>query len=265
MNNGLLRIVAELFFGAQTESAVQAATGWLRRRLHLTTGALMELLVQRAHPLLLVDKSPTIVYRMEWMRQAYSLFPQARFVHLCRHPRGHAESVLKYLEGRAKAGPVPSSHWLIRLSSFPPAPPEPGEEPEPPPPEGYLDPQWGWYALNRNIVDFLSMVPASQVFRLHGEDILTDPDTALRPLCSWLGLRDDAEAIDEMKHPERSSYACFGPPSARFGNDFFFLQSPALRPSRAEPKSLDGPLPWRGDGRGFGPAVRRLAQQFGYT
>ena len=77
-------------------------------------------------------------------------------------------------------------------------------------------------------------------------------------------MRADAEAIDEMKHPERSPYACFGPPGARYGNDTFFLESPALRPARAKPQSLDGPLSWRDDGREFSAEVRELAQRFGY-
>ena len=71
-------------------------------------------------------------------------------------------------------------------------------------------------------------------------------------------------AIEEMKHPERSPYACFGPPGARFGNDRFFLERPALRPERAEPHTLVGPLPWREDGRELMPEVIELARQFGY-
>jgi hypothetical protein len=71
--------------------------------------------------------------------------------------------------------------------------------------------------------------------------------------------------MEEMKHPERSPFACIGPSNARYGNDSFFLESPELRPGRASAKSLEGPLSWRSDGRGFAPAVLRLAREFGYT
>jgi hypothetical protein len=268
MSHGVLRAVAELYFGGQTEATVRRARGWLRRRLHLSTGILLEALAERIAPRLLVDKSPNTVWSMDYLRRAHALFPQARFVHLTRHPRAHGESVLKYLAHKAKeweteqGGPLPPNHWLVTLCTFPPPP---GITPEPAAPAGTLDPQWGWYALNRNITDFLEGVPAAQVYRVRGEDILTDPDSALPPLAEWLGLRDDPEVVEEMKHPERSPYAFFGPPGAQLGNDFFFLQSPALRPGRAEPVSLEGPLSWRPDGAGFAPEVRQLAQEFGYS
>jgi hypothetical protein len=93
------------------------------------------------------------------------------------------------------------------------------------------------------IVDeFLQTISDERKMRMQGEDLLTDPHQGLRRLAGWLGLRADDEAIAEMKHPERSPYACFGPPGAPFGNDFFFLQNPVLRPARAEPQTLDGPL-----------------------
>jgi hypothetical protein len=114
------------------------------------------------------------------------------------------------------------------------------------------------------ICKFLTSIPDEQKIRVRGEDLLTDPDRGLREIASWLELRTDAEAIEEMKHPERSPYACFGPPGARFGHDRFFLQSPVLRPARAAPQSLDGPLSWREDGQGFLPEVKELALQFGY-
>lgn len=264
MNHGLLRAVAELYFGGQTEATVRRASGWLRRRLHLTTGAMMETLIERVHPRIAVDKSPGMAWRVDAMSRARAMFPQARFVHLLRHPRAHGESVLKYVAERAKHGPIPPTHWLIRLSRCPPPAPF-DEDPESALPEEGLDPQWGWYTLNRNIADFLATLPPEQVYRVRGEDLLTSPDSALPPLVAWLGLRDDPEAIEEMKHPERSPYACFGPRGAKYGMDAYFLESPALRPTRAKPMSLEGLLRWRADGHGFAPEVRRLAREFGYS
>lgn len=272
LNHGLLRAVAELHFGGQTETTVRRASGWLRRRLHLTTGAVLEGLAERVYPRILVEKSPSIAWNVESMRRAYAMFPQARFIHLIRHPRSHGESVLKALawkrkEWKEKLGrPLPSSHWVLLLCTFPPPPPSPGEDTEVTPAvEECLDPQWSWYALNRNILEFLADVPAARVLRIRGEELLTDPDVALPALAVWLGLGDDPESIEEMKHPEHSPYACFGPPGAQVGNDVFFLQNPRLRPDRAEPRRLEGPLSWRMDGRGFASEVRQLALEFGYT
>jgi hypothetical protein len=119
MDHGLLRVVAELYFCEQTEYTVKRALGWLRRRSHLTTGAILELLAEKVYPRILVDKGPSIVYRPEFLQRAYQIFPQAKFIHLVRHPRGHGKSVMKYLRGRQKLGPVPVAHWLLHLASFP--------------------------------------------------------------------------------------------------------------------------------------------------
>jgi hypothetical protein len=115
-----------------------------------------------------------------------------------------------------------------------------------------------------NICEFLKSVPDSQKMRIRGEDLLTDRDTNLRRIAGWMKLRTDLQVIEEMNHPERSPYAGFGPPGARFGNDRFFLQNPVLRPERVKLQDLEGPPSWREDGHGFLPDVMHLAKQFGY-
>jgi hypothetical protein len=278
MAHGLLRAVAQLCFREQTENSVKLAAGWLSRRSSFTSGMIFEELARKVYPSILVDKSPSIVYSLESMRRAHRFFPQARFIHLVRHPRGHGESVLSYacelakpkyrlpsidaipaLARRAMSGPVPQ--WIGDLASFPYSSPNQASDSQA---TSEVDPQRGWYVLNMNIVMFLKSIPRSQWITVRGEDLLNDPDRGLRQIVSWMGLRVDSEAIEEMKHPERSPYACFGPPGARFGNDIFFLQSPALRPARAKLQSLEGPLSWRGDGQGFLPEVKELAHYLGY-
>src|ERR1700724_2104140 len=110
-----------------------------------------------------------------------------------------------------------------------------------------------------NICEFLQSVPEEQKLRMRGEDLLTDCEQGLVRIATWLGLRTDPEAIEEMQHPERSPYACFGPPSAALGTDLSFLRSPALQPERARLHTLDGPLNWREDGQEFLPEVKKLA------
>jgi hypothetical protein len=125
-----------------------------------------------------------------------------------------------------------------------------------------LDPQRSWYERNLNICEFLELVPADQKMRVRGEDILTDPSRHLQEIAGWLNMRTDAQAIEEMKHPERSLYACFRPKNARAGNDPSFLCDPVLRPAQVKRQSIEGPLNWRlGE---FLPKVKRLARGFGY-
>jgi hypothetical protein len=253
--HGTLRAVAQLYFSAQTEATVKLARGWLRRRSHYTTGFLLEKLARQVRPRVVVEKSTSTVYKLEFMRRAARMFPLARFIHLVRHPRGHGQSVIAFLQERRKLGPIPAAHWLARLASY-------SETAEPDPSD--IDPQRAWYALHCNISKFLESVPESQRLRVRGEDLLRDPDRWLGHIAAWRGLRTDAEAIEEMKHPERSLFACFGPAGARFGNDSFFLQNPALRRDRAGQHSLEGPLSWRADGAGFSDEVKALAGELGY-
>jgi len=129
-----------------------------------------------------------------------------------------------------------------------------------------IDFQKAWYTMNVNLKTFLKGLPEEQTIRIRGEDLLASPETYLRQIAEWLGLRIDDQAIEAMKHPERSPYACFGPPNARLGNDPSFLREPELRRS-SHPReySLNGPLPWREDGEEFSLEVRELAEEFGYT
>ena len=263
MGHGLLRAVAELYFNEQNEATIKLADAWLRRRSHFTTGYLFEVLANKVYPRILVDKSPSVVYKIQFMQRIYDMFPEARFIHLLRHPRGHGESVMKYIEERKQRGAIPPTHWLLHLSTYPHRR-ENGTEPLRR--CSVLDPQRGWYTLNRTIGLFLESVPENQKLQLRGEDVLTDPDRELQRVATWMGLRDDDEAIQEMKHPERSPYACFGPANARYGNDAHFLENPALRPLRGGKAalSLEGPLSWRADGAEFLPKVKLLARSFGY-
>src|SRR5438128_2155863 len=91
MADGLLRVVAQLYFDGQTEHDINLARGWLWRRAHVTTGYVFELLAEKVHPLIVLEKSPSIVFRVELMRRAYRMFPFARFIHLVQHPKGYSE------------------------------------------------------------------------------------------------------------------------------------------------------------------------------
>ena len=184
------------------------------------------------------------------------MFPQARFIHLVQHPRGYGESVMKYLRERRKLGPVPPNHWLLYLAAYP-------DEGESAGASADIDPQRAWLALQRNIGEFLDAArePDAASPR-RGHRRRAGARYARRPRLPRPAHR--RRAIEEMKHPERSPYACYGPPSAHFGNDRAFLQDPVLRPARAEKHSLEGPLSWRDDGREFSAEVRELARKFGY-
>jgi hypothetical protein len=261
MGDGLLRAVAQIIFGEQTEETVQRARGWIRRRTPLTTGRMLELLAERVAPRIVVEKSTGTGYNRKFLARCGAMFPDSRYIHLVRHPRGHSQSVLKGMKEMQWNGrPM---QWLIDLASYPTI--EPGQLPDSRNKVDELDPQKSWYVLNQNIRNFLRPLPPERKLVVRGEDVVSNPDEALLRIAAWMGLRTDEEAIAAMKRPEDSPYACLGPPSAQYGNDGLFINDPVFRPSKGKPQSLDGPLGWRKDGAEFMPEIKKLALEFGYA
>ena len=187
------------------------------------------------------------------------MFPQARFLHLLRHPRAQCESFWKAMEQKAEAGKVPG--WFLRSASGRGVSLGKGKAL---PKDAGLDPKRAWFKHTRHICEFLATVPEDQKMRIRGEDLLSDPDPVLQRIAAWLGIRTDADAIAAMKHPEDSRYASIGPRGATFGNNRSFLENPALRPYRNPQETLNGPLSWRVDRQGFSPRVKQHAREFGY-
>jgi hypothetical protein len=244
--DGLSRAVAQIMFQSQTEATIRRARQWLRHPPRSTADVLRDM-ARQVSPLMLVEKTPQASERIDHLRRIDALFPHARFLHLLRHPLGH---VLSRLERRLKnlRKTVPGIDLVQAAQRFAGA-----------------DPQMLWLRCNSNIVSFLNCISPERQMRIRGEDLLGDPDQHLRDITVWLKVRSDPEAIEAMKHPERSPFACFGPPNAPMGGDENFFRNPALRPLRETPQSLNGPVPWREDSEGFRPVIIDLARSFGYT
>jgi Sulfotransferase family len=210
--------------------------------------------------LILVDKTPMVTYRAAHMERIRRFFPHAKFLHLVRHPVGYGRSLLEFFHRRAPFRHPNQTAALLHN-------PESifyglaDESVEPP----VLDPQAPWYIRQSDVVAFAGTLPRDQRTLIRGEDLLSDPDTQLRNIARWLGLRSDSAAIEQMKRPERSPFACVGPWKARFGGDPEFLQNPVLRPPGTEGHSLERPVPWRRDGSEFRHEVKSLASKLGYT
>lgn len=261
MADGLLRAIAQLYFGRQDADTVRMARKWVQARSDLSTFEIFRLLSAKVYPAIMIDKSPSMVNNFDIISRTYKEFPQARFIHLLRHPRGYCESLINLIDEKTSHKPIPSTHWLLKFASASL-------------PDGYspggaghvtLDPQNRWYARNNLISKFLKSVPPGQQMRVLGEDLLRQPEEMLREVASWMNLRTDATAIERMMHPECSPYSSPGPPGARYGNDGHFLQNPSLRAILPVDQDLEGPLTWRNDGHGFYPRVKALARGFGYT
>jgi hypothetical protein len=241
--HGLLRAVAEIYAGEQTMDTVDMAAHWCAARQHRSTASVYQELVEKIDPLVAVEKSPAYTIDIKRMLAIHQAFPDARFLHLTRHPVGQCKSVMSLYEGT----------FALRVNSI-----EFLED------RAIIEPQFAWHDCNVNILNFLDTVPREQQLRIRGEDLMSDPPQYLGQVCRWLGLRDDRFAVDQMMHPERSPFACFGPLNALFGNDPNFLAGPTFRPHKVKVPPLNKPVPWRPDGLGLKPEVVALAREFGY-
>lgn len=251
---GLLRLLAQLHEGRQTEDAVIRAQQWIQHRLHWPVGRVFAHLQEAIGPQLMVEKSPWNTMRPENLERLLRVFPEASFLHLTRHPRtagrSSAELRRKLQEtGAAEAegiAPPPAITTGAGASHF--------------------DPERLWLRAHQNILEFAATLPPGQCMRIKGEALLTDLQRYLPQICDWLGVAADADSITAMLHPETSPYACLGPPGAPYGNDPNFIASPALdldRLARIGEPPLEGPLDWAPE-REFSAPVLKLARQFGY-
>lgn len=241
--HGLLRAVAEIYAGEQTSTTITMAQHWAAARENQTTGEVFLELVAKIDPLIPVEKSPAYTVSMQRLTRIYETFPDARIIHLVRHPIPQGRSVMNLNDGIFA--------YFVNAFDF--------EDNR-----AIVDPQIAWHDININILNFLDMVPKDQQIRIRGEEFMEHPQKHLAIICRWLGIRDDDDAIEAMMHPERSPFACFGPISALFGNDPNFLRGPAFRQHTPKIPPLDGTLPWRDDGKGLRPEVIDLAHEFGY-
>ena len=245
--HGLLRTIAQLYAGEQTMESTQLARRWLLSRMSRSTLQIYEEIRSKVAPLVLIDRSTSYTdpqLRGESLRRTEDAFPEARYLHLLRHPRSQGEAWFTSTAAVTMLMAVDSRDYEV----------------DPP----VVDPQVDWRRRNTSILRFLSSIPAERHMRIRGEALLADPKDHLRRICRWLGLRWSDNIAARMLRTERSSYSRMGPYGAEWGNNFDFQRSPALRPCPTQGIGLRGALPWRVDGKGLTPEVVELAIRLGY-
>jgi hypothetical protein len=235
--SGLLRLLAQLHDGEQSEEAVIRARQWVMRRAHWTGAQVFAHIQQAVGPeLMLVEKSPRNVMQVDSLRRLHRIFPRAHFLHLTRHPKTQGASVIELLRSYGDDDPK-------------------------------VNPERNWQRAQTNILAFAADLATGQYMRIKGETLLRDPETYLRQICQWLDIDDSPAAIAAMLHPETSVYAGIGPPSAPFGNDPNFLLAPTLdfdRLARISEPPLEGAVDWKLI-EPLTPPVMQLARRFGYA
>ncbi len=240
--HGVLRALAHLHDGGQTEAAVERAKEWIWLHRSYSTKGVFDHLIELVHPHRVLEKSPSTSLLPGRLERLFRMYPNAAILHLTRHPRSTCRSMVRL---------VPRI-----VSTY-----EDGDEPADL--VHGLEPEAIWLGSHRNILDFCRRLPQHQWMRIKGEELLSNPDTVLTQVCWWLGLKMDGAILHSMRYPEHSPYACLGPRNAAFGNDPGFLKNPAFRQGCPEKPGLDGELEWA-PGKYFSQDTRDLAHRLGY-
>jgi hypothetical protein len=235
--HGLLRTLAQLHEGEQTEEGIRQAEQWLIDHGHWRTEELFDYLLDSVAPRVGIDKSPRTVMKAEYLDRMFRCFPDAFYLHLVRHPRTTGASQIKITKRNAE--------WGGRLNA------------------SRINPDRWWLKAQSSILQLQRRMREDQMMVIRGEDLLSAPHTYLPQIAEWLSLRTDGDAIECMLHPERSPYACVGPENAKYGNDINFLEKPSFRPGTVQEACLEGPLAWAPD-RELSEETKRISRDYGY-
>lgn len=165
LEEGLQRALMELM-QLDADAVQPLLADWMERKASVQ--AVYDKLQQLAKNRLLVDKSPTYSLSLTALKRAELLFENAKFIHLVRHPYAVVDSFVKN-----------RMHKIFNL------------EPENP----YQLAEQVWDVSNRNIRTFLQDVDPQRHHVLRYEDLVTDPEGAMRQLCTFLDLPFDPAVL----------------------------------------------------------------------
>ena len=235
---GLVRALAEYLFGGQDIDALAAAREWLAPRRDWPGEAVLDILLARLSPRLVIEKSPENAASDEALARLAEAYPEARYIHLTRQPAATQRSMQAHWERVMPEHPLEGQPML-----------------------GFA----AWVDVNRRILGFAESLPAGRVLRLRAEDILDGTSISLHAVASWLGSSAAPAAIAAMAHPEASPFARPGPSESGIigGYDPGFLADPRLR-QLAAPPALRRPEGWSGH-EALWKMVADLAERLGYA
>jgi amino acid adenylation domain-containing protein len=126
----------------------------------LSTAATYAFLKQRCRGRHLVDKSPTYAESLSALERSLEIDPGARYLFLYRHPAAMMESFVRN-RFSAMLG-MPGDPWKASEAL--------------------------WRTTNRNVLEFIRVIPPERKHFLRYEDLVSDPEQAMRALCAHLAI-----------------------------------------------------------------------------
>lgn len=216
--SGVLRAVAEVHEASQAPDALGRAEQWLAERGNWTTVELMDHLLDLISPRIGLEKSPDTVGSDQRLAACLEAYPDARFLHLTRHPVSTQRSMHLHWAHLYEADRSGGAQRLIAAAAS------------------------SWYLAHRRIVRALSQLPPGQWIRVRAEDLVSTPGRQLPRILSWLDLPWDDQMIKRMQRTQDWRFAGTGTKGNLFGGDPTFMRAPALNLAiEPPPEQLDPP------------------------
>jgi hypothetical protein len=188
---------------------------------------------------LLVDKTPSYSARIEFMQQAEAMFDEPLYVQLLRHPCGMMRSYVEYQMHEA---------FRMRFAAGLELPFTP-----------YQLAELTWLIGHQNIQEFFREIPADRKFQLRFEQVVQQPEQAMRGLCGFLGLDYHEEMIHPYDHREQKMLDGVVALDRMYGDQKFMVKHKSIDASVADDwrKHISSDI--------LGTVARELALAFGYS
>lgn len=157
LNMGLVGAIAEVISRTGSWNLYRQ---WVREEK--PTAEIYTFFRERIGERILVDKSPLFFPPLAVLRRLARTYPNARFIHLIRHP---VSCIGSYVQERFQG-------IFKETAAIDP----------------YDSAEWCWTRVHEGIAAFASEIAASRMTQVYFEDLVEDPERVMRRLCPALGL-----------------------------------------------------------------------------
>jgi len=243
--HGILRTLAELLSGEQSQASVEMARRWMLRRGYQTSQNAFDEVLGLVAPRRLVMPLTAPLFEGPTLARLALTYPAARYVRLLAHP---------HLYGRHVSVDILAQVAMQLAGAM-----DSGERPAVP------DPQSLWLLFDQAGDDLQDRLGKNQMVPLKIESLLTEPEAALAQLARDLDLPADAEAVARMMQPETSAFEGAGPMGASVQGAI--TSYAAMKKALPDPAGsrLDGLMPWQLEGKPFSADTLARAAAHGYV
>lgn len=165
LNMGLVGAIAEVISRTGSWNLYRQ---WVREEK--PTADIYTFFRERIGNRVLVDKSPLFFPPLSVLRRLARTYPNARFIHLIRHP---VSCIGSYVQERFQG-------IFKETAAIDP----------------YDSAEWCWTRVHEGIAEFASEIAANRLTQVYFEDLVEDPERVMRRLCPALGLAFEPAVLE---------------------------------------------------------------------